>query len=57
VEASVVYVLADKGATLKVIFEATTDMPTVINMAQHSYFNLGGHDSGSILDHEVTINA
>ena len=36
--------------------EATTDAATPINMAQHSYFNLAGHASGSILHHELTIN-
>lgn len=30
---------------------------TIINVTQHSYFNLGGHDKGSILDHTLKINA
>lgn len=41
---------------LKVIFEATTDKQTPVNIVQHSYFNLAGHDSGSALDHTLYIN-
>lgn len=41
--------------TLKVEFEATTDKPTVVNLTQHSYFNLRGH--GDVLGHVVQINA
>ena len=32
------------------------DAATPINLAQHSYFNLGGHASGTVLDHELTIH-
>jgi len=42
-------------AQLKCVFEATTDAPTLINMAQHSYFNLAGHNSGTILGHNLLI--
>jgi aldose 1-epimerase len=42
---------------LKIEYAATTDRTTVVNFTQHSYFNLAGEDAGSILDHEVTINA
>ncbi|HBF32432.1 aldose epimerase family protein [Rhizobium sp.] len=48
------YHLAE-GGTLSVIFESTTDARTLVNVCQHSYFNLdGGPD---ILDHELMIAA
>ena len=56
VNVRVTYTLDDEGA-LQVEYAATTDRPTHINLTQHSYFNLSGHDSGNILSHEVTIHA
>ena len=47
----------DDNNTLTINYKATTDKKTVINLSQHSYFNLNGHSSGSITDHEVTLNA
>lgn len=41
--------------TLRLEVSAQTDQPTIINITQHSYFNLAG--SGTVLDHEVTLNA
>jgi aldose 1-epimerase len=45
------------GNELKVEMQATTDKATLVNMAHHSYWNLGGHNSGTILDHELTLYA
>jgi aldose 1-epimerase len=50
----VVYTLTDENA-LKVDYTATTDQDTVVNLTQHSYFNLAGNDS--ILNHVVMIPA
>ncbi len=44
--------------TLTLDYAATTDAPTVVNLTNHSFFNLGGEDSGrTALDHLVTIHA
>ncbi|CAL8467654.1 g7192 [Coccomyxa elongata] len=53
--ATVTYIMTREGM-LKVIFEATTDKQTPVNIVQHSYFNLAGHASGSALDHTLYIN-
>ena len=56
VQIDVTYILT-KENELKILYEAITDSPTVINLTNHSYFNLGGESSGDILDHFLTINA
>ncbi len=38
-------------------YEAKCDKPTVINLTNHSFFNLHGAGNGTILDHQLTINA
>jgi aldose 1-epimerase len=42
---------------LEIELRATTDKPTVVNLANHSYFNLTGDGTKRILDHEIQINA
>ena len=54
VEATCRYVV-EAPATIRFEAEATTDAPTIVNLAQHSYFNLAG--SGDILDHRIRIDA
>ncbi|MCA9299155.1 MAG: galactose mutarotase [Phycisphaerales bacterium] len=56
VDVTVVYTLTYANE-LRVDIEATTDKATPLNVAHHTYWNLAGHDSGSILDHEVRIVA
>ena len=56
VTAKVKYVLTDDNE-IKILYSATTDKPTIVNMSNHSYFNLSGDPSTDILDHILTINA
>jgi aldose 1-epimerase len=54
VTADVTYTLTDDNR-LVIDYHATTDKPTIINLTQHSYFNLAG--TGDILGHELTLHA
>jgi aldose 1-epimerase len=49
------YTLA--GPAVHINYSATTDKPTVVNITNHSYFNLGGEGSGTILDEVLMLNA
>jgi aldose 1-epimerase len=42
---------------MKVEYAATTDKPTVLNLTNHTYFNLAGEGDSTILDHELTLYA
>jgi aldose 1-epimerase len=52
----VVYTLTENNE-LKIVYSATTDKNTVINLTHHSYFNLAGAGSGDILNHQLTLYA
>lgn len=56
VTATVKYTLDDENG-LSINYSATTDKETVINMTNHSYFNLNGDPSQKITNHILTINA
>jgi aldose 1-epimerase len=56
VTTTVVYTLTDADE-LRVDMHAVTDTTTLVNLAQHSYWNLGGVASGTILDAELTLHA
>ncbi len=45
------------GSDLRIDYWARTDRPTVLNLTNHSYFNLGGEGSGSVLDHILQLEA
>lgn len=53
---NVTYSLSNENQ-IQIDYRATTDTDTVLNLTNHSYFNLKGAGNGTILDHEVLINA
>ena len=50
------YALSERDE-LSISYLATTDKTTIVNLSNHSYFNLGMSDDGDILDHVVELNA
>jgi aldose 1-epimerase len=55
-ETRVIYTLTDENA-LEIEYYAVSDKDTVVNLTNHAYFNLSGYDSGTILSHQLQLNA
>ncbi len=56
VDVEVRYEIVD-GCALRIDYRAVSDKDTVINLTNHTYFNLGGADGGTILDHVMQMDA
>lgn len=55
-QVTVTYTLTEENSLI-LTYHMVSDQDTIANMTNHSYFNLSGHDSGSVLDQYVTIYA
>jgi len=55
-DVKVTYTLTDENE-LMIGYYAASDKDTVLNLTNHAYFNLSGHDSGDVLKQQVMINA
>jgi aldose 1-epimerase len=42
---------------LDITYQATTDKPTIVNLTQHTYFNLSGNAKEDVLEHELQLDA
>ena len=55
-DVTVTYTLTDDDA-LEIVYEAVTDRPTIVNLTNHSYFNLSGGEDSTILGHDLQVQA
>src|SRR5262249_62136628 len=55
-EVTAIYSLSDANE-MRLTYMAKTDKATPVNLTNHSYFNLAGAGSPSVLDHELTVAA
>ena len=55
-DTTVIYTLTNNDE-LKIEYTAKTDKPTIVNLTNHSYFNLAGEGSGTVLDQVLMLNA
>ena len=46
-----------KDDVCRIEYEAATDKPTVVNLSNHTYFNLKGQNGGYVMDHELQVEA
>ena len=53
---SITYTLTDDNE-LRLDYHGSTDKKTILNLTNHAYFNLAGHDSGQIIDHVLWLKA
>jgi aldose 1-epimerase len=56
-DVTIEYQLSPDTNALHIMYSATTDAPTVVNLSNHSYFNLAGEGSGEILRHAIQLRA
>lgn len=55
-EVTVIYTVTEDDS-LKIEYHAISDRDTVVNLTNHSYFNLSGHSSGDIKNHKLKLNS